>query len=115
MPCEVIVQLNRIIESDRRTIATYRSLFTAIFTAAVGVAIYFHYFSTGADPLMQFSGAALFPIAAPLVPAHIRRQESLRILADIHYECRSFLPTHPRCAEIQKEVDAIKRSRAESK
>ena len=112
MLCEAIAQITRIIESDRRMIATCRALYVAVLIAAAGVGVYFHNYPIQVGgPLMQFSGAALFPIAAPLVAAHIRLEGSLRMLREKKYECRGLSPTHPRCAEIKKQVDEIMQNR----
>lgn len=111
MACSVTDQLNQVIDSDRRTIMTYCSIYPAVLAVAVGVSIYFHYHPVQNEPILQLAGAGISAIAFPLVLSHIRRAEALRMLRLKLRQCHKLAPSDPDCVKIQEDVNAIIRLR----
>lgn len=111
MACKVTDRIVLVIDSDRRTIMTYCSIYPAVLAVAVGVSLYFHYHPVQNEPLLQLAGTAISAVAIPLVLSHIRRAEALRMLRLKLRECHKLAPADPECVKIQEDVDAIIRLR----
>jgi hypothetical protein len=113
VPCEVAQRIEQVIASDRRTIFTFCAIYPAIFTCAVIVSLYFHYFPLKKDdPLLTLAGVPVSLIAVPLVLQHLRRAESLRILRIYRSDCDQHSPADPACDKIAEAIGAMIQERA---
>src|SRR5260370_25761264 len=77
MACKVTDRIVLVIDSDRRTIMTYCSIYPAVLAVAVGVSLYFHYHPVQNESLLQLAGTAISAVPIPLVISHSRRAEAL--------------------------------------
>jgi hypothetical protein len=112
MPCSIGQAIDQVAASNRRSIQTYCAIYPLVFVIAVGVIIYLHFHPLNDNPLTDLGGHLISLIAVPLVPQHIARAQSLRMLKLLRVRCADYQSTHPECEKIAEMVNKIIMSRA---